>query len=481
MITLSPLRWGKPYESLDFIDVVHFDTGEPIAKIGTVGGGVVTRDLRQAEKARDALLEVPIAELIRMCGQAAELFQSADLPVGDKLQSVDDFVHQQSASTGLPEHMCRSNMQKNAFVLANMEQILRCLTRGLDLSILSRGYGDEGRGAIVSFQAQTPILGAVLPNNSPGVHTLWLPAIPLQIGLALKPGSQEPWTPYRMISAFIQAGVPAAAFALYPGGHDTGGALLAKCSRSMIFGSAQTLAQHAGNPRVQAHGPGFSKILLGDDVVDDWESFLDVMVESVVVNSGRGCINCSGIWASRHTREIAAAIAKRIGPIDVTSPQDPEAKLAAFSNPAMAEGTYAMIQQDLAEPGVTDMTAEYGDKLIVRKHCAYLRPMVLHADSPDRGVAMKEYMFPFVSVVECPQQEMLRRIGPTLIGTVITRDQKFIDAAARCVEIDRLNVGPIPTSRLNWLQPHEGNIIDFLYRSRAYQIAEVPAPLTASR
>lgn len=481
MITLSPLRWGKPYDSLDFIDVIHFDTGHPIAKIGTVGGGIVTKDLRQAEKARDSLLQVPISELIKMCGKAADLYQNAALPVGDKLQSVDDFVHQQSASTGLPEHMCRSNMQKNAFVLANMEHILTCLTRGLDLSILSRGYGDEGRGVIVSLQAQTPILGAVLPNNSPGVHTLWLPAVPLQIGLALKPGSQEPWTPYRMISAFTEAGIPAAAFSLYPGGHDTGGAILAKCSRSMIFGSAQTVAQHAGNPRVQAHGPGFSKILLGDDVVDDWESFLDIMVESVLTNSGRGCINCSGIWASRHTREIAQAIAQRIGPVDVLPPNDPNSKLAAFTVPAMAEGTYAMVQQDLAEAGVTDMTAEYGEKLIRREHCAYLRPMVLHADSPDRGVAMKEYMFPFVSVVECPQAEMLQRIGPTLIGTVITRDEHFIQAASRSVHIDRINVGPIPTTRLNWLQPHEGNIIDFLFRSRAYQIAEVPSPLAAAR
>ena len=41
MITLSPLRWGKPYESLDFTDVVHFDTGEPIARVGNVGGGIV--------------------------------------------------------------------------------------------------------------------------------------------------------------------------------------------------------------------------------------------------------------------------------------------------------------------------------------------------------------------------------------------------------------------------------------------------------
>ena len=474
MIELSPLRWGKPYKSLEHIDVVHFDTGEPIAKVGTVGGGIVGRDMRQALKAREALLEYSTEDLISMSKRAAELFETASLPVGDSDQSVDDFVHQQSASTGLPEHMCRGNMAKNSFVLSNIDQILDCLTRGLDLSILSKGYGQEGRGVIVSYQAQTPILGAVLPNNSPGVHTLWLPAVPLQVGLALKPGSQEPWTPYRMVSAFIEAGVPAEAFGLYPGGHDAGGAIMSKAPRSMIFGSAQTVAQHAGNPKVQAHGPGWSKVILGDDVVDDWEQFLDVMVESVLSNSGRSCINCSGIWASRHTREIAAAIAERIGPVEVKPPSDPEAELAAFTVPAMATGTWAMVQEDLREGGVTDMTAEHGEKLIEREHCAYLRPMVVHADSPDRGVAMKEYMFPFVSVVECPQSDMLRRIGPTLVGTVITGDQQFIEAAGRCTDIDRLNIGPIPTNRLNWLQPHEGNIIDFLFRNRAYQIAEIP-------
>lgn len=477
MITLNPLRWGKQYESLDFNDVVHFDTGEPIARVGTVGGGIVAKDMRKAHLARKALLEISPDELIAMSKRAAVLFENEPLRVGDSMQSVDDFVHQQSASTGLPEHMCRSNMAKNCFVLSRMDEILQCLTRGLDLSILSKGYGDEGRGVTVSYQAQTPVLGAVLPNNSPGVHTLWLPAIPLQIGLALKPGSQEPWTPYRMVAAFMEAGVPAAAFGLYPGGHDAGGAIMTKTPRSMIFGSAQTLAQHAGNPRVQAHGPGFSKILLGDDIVDDWEMYLDVMVESVLSNSGRSCINCSGIWASRHTREIAAAIAEKIGPVDVLPPSNAEAQLAAFTVPAMATGTWAMVQQDLAESGVTDMTAAYGEKLIEREHCAYLRPMVVHADSYERSVAMKEYMFPFVSVVECPQNQMLQNIGPTLVGTVISSDESLIRGASSCVEIDRLNIGPLATNRVNWLQPHEGNIIEFLFRNRAYQIAPMPATL----
>ena len=69
--------------------------------------------------------------------------------------------------------------------------------------------------------------GLVLPSNSPGVHTLWLPVIPLQIGLVLKPGPQEPWTPYRMAAAFIQAGIPREAIAVYPGGGEVGAAVLA--------------------------------------------------------------------------------------------------------------------------------------------------------------------------------------------------------------------------------------------------------------
>jgi acyl-CoA reductase-like NAD-dependent aldehyde dehydrogenase len=479
MLNLHALRWGKPYKSLETQQVVHFDTGEPIAQISQVNGGMLQLDYKHAARARAALRQISTAELIDMCKRAGALFETAELPMGDGTQTVQDFVHQQSASTGLPEHMCRANMKKNAFVLANIDTILDALTRGLDLEILSRGYGEEGRGVTVSYQCQTPVLGAVLPNNSPGVHTLWLPAVALQIGLLLKPGSQEPWTPYRMVSAFMEAGIPAEAFSLYPGGHDVGQALLTRCSRSMVFGSAQTVQQYAGNPQVQPHGPGFSKIVIGDDVVDRWEDFLDMMVESVFSNSGRSCVNCSGIWASRHTEAIAAALAERLGPVDVLPPQDPGAGLAAFTNPQMATGTWGMVQQDLSESGVTDHTAGFGPRLIEHERCAYLRPMVVSADSPDRGVAMKEYMFPFVSVVKCPQKDIVKKIGSTLVCTALTTDETLIDELTDSTHVDRLNIGPIPTNRLNWLQPHEGNLIDFLFRSRAYQIAPMPVPATA--
>ncbi len=470
MLEIPVIRWGKEYESLDKSAIVHFATGEPIANIGQANGGLVTRDMRTAYAARDTLKQFSCDELIDMVARAADLFEKETLPVGDGQQSPDEFVHHQSASTGLPENMCRANTQKNCFVLRNMRDILDCLTRGLPLDILSRGYGVESRNVVVSYQAQTPVLGAVLPSNSPGVHALWLPVVVLQMGLVLKPGSAEPWTAYRMASAFRQAGIPAEAISLYPGGHDVGQSILSSCQRSMIFGSEKTVNQYAGNPKVQVHGPGFSKIFLGEDCVDRWEDYLDLMIESVFINGGRSCINCSGIWAPRHTREIANAIAQRLGPIEALPPDHPDAGLAAFTTPGVGAAVYQMIEQDLKQAGAEDYTAAFGPRLIEHERYSYLRPVVVHADSPECSAASKEYMFPYVAVVKCPQDQMIKKAGPTLVGTAITQEQDWIDRLTDATNIDRLNIGPIPTNRLNWLQPHEGNLIEFLFRSRAYQV-----------
>ena len=470
MIKLPVIRWGKPYESLEVADVVHFATGEPIAKVSQAGAGIIKRDMRQAQQARQRLREIPCADLIEMVGRAGELYEHGTLALGDGTQSPDDFVHQQSASTGLPEHMCRKNMGKNSFVLSNMQRILDCLTRGLDLEILTRGWGEEGRGVTVSYQAQAPVLAAVLPSNSPGVHTLWLPVIPLQLGLVLKPGPQEPWTPYRMFAAFTQAGVPPEVFCLYPGEAEAGAAVLDACDRSMIFGGTPTVQRYRGNPKVQAHGPGFSKILLGDDVVDRWEEFIDLMAESIFINSGRGCINCSGVWASRHTEEIAQALAERLGPVEPLPPEDENAGLAAFTVAGMGQAVWKQIEQDLKEDGVKDATEPFGPRLVEQERASYLRPMIIHCDSPSCAVASKEYMFPFATVVRCPQAEMLARIGPTLVCSVITEDEPLRQSAIAATHIDRLNLGPMATTRVNWLQPHEGNLIDFLFRGRALQV-----------
>src|SRR5437667_8840023 len=205
IVKIPVLRWGQPYESLELDKVVHFITGETLAEVSQANPGLLARDMKKAQRARDVLREIPCRDLVQLMKNAADFYRDATLPMGDGEQTPEDFARQQSASTGLPEHMCKANMSKNHFVLSNMDEILESLTRGLDLEILTRGYGVESRGVMVSYQTQAPVLGLVLPSNSPGVHTLWLPVIAMQVGLVPKPGPQEPWTTYRMTAAFHEA------------------------------------------------------------------------------------------------------------------------------------------------------------------------------------------------------------------------------------------------------------------------------------
>src|SRR5439155_21319537 len=159
--------------------------------------------------------------------------------------------------------------------LTNMRAILNGLTRGLDLSILDRGFGEQF-GTPICFYPATQALGLVMPSNSPAVNSLWLPAIPLKVPVVVKPGREEPWTPYRLIQALIAAGCPAEAFGFYPTDHEGAAEILKSCGRALLFADKSTTGQYANNPRIEIHGPGYSKILLGEDEAERWPEFLDL-------------------------------------------------------------------------------------------------------------------------------------------------------------------------------------------------------------
>jgi acyl-CoA reductase-like NAD-dependent aldehyde dehydrogenase len=168
-------------------------------------------------------------------------------------------------------------------------------------------------------------------------------------------------------------------------------------------------------------------------------------------------------------------MAERLGPVDVRPPDDPQAALAAFTAKNQALATHASIQEKLQESGVDDLTTKFGPRLVEKERCAYLRPWVVHCDAPERKIANTEYMFPFVTVVQCPQAQMIEKIGPTLVCSALTQDAAWQRQLVDASHIDRLNLGPIPTIKLNWLQPHEGNIVDFLFRARSLQTADEAA------
>ena len=288
----------------------------------------------------------------------------------------------------------------------------------------------------------------------------------------LKPGSAEPWTPYRIIQSLIKAGAPREAFSFYPTDHGGASEILRSCGRSLLFGDSSTTGAWANDPRVEIHGPGYSKIIIGEDCVDDWEQYLDVMVASIADNCGRSCVNASAVWAPAHTEEIAEALAKRLAQIVPRAADDENAQLAPFVDPQVATRINAMIDQGLTEPGARDVTAAHRDteRLVNWHNCSYLLPTVILSEL-DHPLAMKEFLFPFASVLHVAQDEIPARLGPTLVVTAITKDPKLIQTLVASPRIDRLNIGALPTNQVSWDQPHEGNLFEHLYARRAFQHA----------
>src|SRR3954454_1379814 len=135
MFDIPILRFGQTYESMEKQPVVHFETGETIAQLHQATGAMVKLDLKKARKSRDALRAIPISKLIEICKTAAQLYLEETLPCGTGMLSPAEFCRVQSATTGLPEHMCAANMRKNAFVLGHMDEVLDALTRGLPFDI----------------------------------------------------------------------------------------------------------------------------------------------------------------------------------------------------------------------------------------------------------------------------------------------------------------------------------------------------------
>jgi acyl-CoA reductase-like NAD-dependent aldehyde dehydrogenase len=457
MLHIPILRRGEPYKSIEVLRT-------PFVEISQANTGLIRRDLLRQAESRAALAAFSTRELIDICRRAAEIFANDTLTLGDTPQSPQQYVEQLSATTGLPYVLVRNNMAKIRTAMAEMEQVLRGLTRGMPLEVL-----DDGHAAGLSFFPRGYTLGVVLPSNSPGVHSLWLPAIALKTALVLKPGGSEPWTPYRIIQAIIKAGAPREAFHYYPCDHSGASEILRGAGRGMVFGDVSTTKVWANDPRIEVHGPGFSKVILGDDEADNWEQHIDVIAASIADNSGRSCVNASAVWTPRHGEAIAEALAQKLSSIEPRRADDPAAQLAPFADPNVARRISAMIDDGLMEPGARETT--HHQRVVEFENRTYLMPTIVYCESPDHSLANREFLFPFAAVVECPRSDVIRRVGPTLVVTALTNDEDFRRQLLVSPHVGRLNFGPIPTNRISWDQPHEGNLFDHLYARRAFQVA----------
>jgi acyl-CoA reductase-like NAD-dependent aldehyde dehydrogenase len=300
------------------------------------------------------------------------------------------------------------------------------------------------------------------PGNHPGVHGLWLEALALGYRVAVRPSRRDPFTPHRLITALRSAGFGDDQVVLLPTGYEAADAILRGADLSMAYGGEDVMGKYAAQATTLPQGPGRSKILLTADV--DWREHLDVIVDSISADGGRGCVNTTAVFVEGDPSPVAEAIAQRLAAIPSLPPEDEHAVLPVLPVAeaqkleryllAQAAGTVPRLGGD----GIVD---ELGDG------SAVLRPAVHQLDRPDAEQAGIELSFPCVWVAPWTAEAGIEPLKETLVLTAITRDTRLVDALVADPTISNVYIGDHPT---HWLEPgipHDGYLADFLMRTKA--------------
>jgi hypothetical protein len=255
----------------------------------------------------------------------------------------------------------------------------------------------------------------------------------------------------------------------------------------MVFGDVGSTKRWKATGHVEVHGPGFSKVVIGPDLADQWEQYIDVIAESMSNNGGRSCVNASGVWVTKHADAIADALAKKLSSVIPRSADDPQAVLAPFADPDTGRRISAMIDGDMGAEGTEsteptlrarDVSAGVrgADRVVTVHGGTYVLPTVVRCDAT-HPLANREFLFPYASVVQVREEDLPDCLGPSLVVSCISNDPAFRARFVASPHVDRLNFGPMSTTQIGWDQPHEGNLFDHLYGRRAFQADQIPVPV----
>lgn len=388
-----------------------------------------------------AIREIGLPEMLKRMKAAADIFLNNVIEVGGVKFGPKEYCQLQSLATGMPEIMCLENMRKIHRSMVNVEQTMRGHLKSWrsDISLEDLFMGVEGPG----FGRQALILGGIYPSNTSAVYQLLAPGMALGPVL-IKPGSGDLFTAVRLRQACLAEGLPVEAFGIFPGDGETLADCIAEVSqRRLVFGDADTVSKYHGNPEVEIHGPGCSKIIIGPDMVEGWSQHLDTMVASIEAGSGRGCISCSAIYARKDIAEkLALVLAERLGPSAVLPMNDPAAKLAAFTSPNAAKGKLE-IMKEFVEYGKGRFVTPLDDRVFATDTYSVLRPTVAYLPQVPPPGALSASKFeipaPAVLIVNSDGADLAKVIGNTLVCTVISNDTGFVNRLADEAKISRFN------------------------------------------
>jgi acyl-CoA reductase-like NAD-dependent aldehyde dehydrogenase len=425
--------------------------GNPLAELSLVPNLFVNRAMAALHRA-DTL---PVDQRLAAIARGGEAHATGTI----NGMSAADHQFLVSRASGMPISVVRSAAEAVARSAAEVYPSVDCARPDGAVNQWRDPLTRTGRAV---WTRRGDVFAVHAPGNHPAVHALWLEALALGYRVAVRPSRRDPFTPHRLISALRAAGLGDDQLVLLPTGYDAADAILRGADLAMAYGGEDVMRKYAAYSTMLPQGPGRSKILLTAGV--DWRDHLDVIVDSISHEGGRGCVNATAVFVEGDPTPVAQAVAERLAALPSLPPEHEHAVLPVLPVAearkleryllANAAGTVPWLGGD----GVVD---ELGDG------SAVLRPAVHQLDRPDAEQARVELAFPCVWIAPWTPEAGLEPLKETLVLTAITDDTRLLDALVAEPTISNVYVGDHPTYWIEPGIPHDGYLADFLMRTKA--------------
>jgi aldehyde dehydrogenase (NAD+) len=261
----------------------------------------------------------------------------------------------------------------------------------------------DGRAGLVTHEP-VGVVGAIVPWNAPVTIASWKVSAALAAGctVVLKPPPEAPLSGYVLAEALHEAGLPAGAFNLVPGGREVGEHLVSHRSVNKVAFTGSTdagrriMALCADRiARVSLELGGKSAALVLDDA--DLDEVVPRIIAGVMHLSGQVCGAHTRVFVPRSRyEEVVEAAAAAADAIAVGDPHDPK----TIVGPLVAERQRSRVlgYVDIARQEGARVAAGGGRPPHLPKGW-YVQPTVLADVHDGMRVAREEIFGPVVAVM----------------------------------------------------------------------------------
>jgi acyl-CoA reductase-like NAD-dependent aldehyde dehydrogenase len=351
-----------------------------------------------------------------------------------------------------------------------IREVIAALTTAFDSMRAARpagaaiGWRDEHtrKGSAV-WARRGEVFAVHASGNAPGVHALWLQAMPLGYRVAIRPSRREPFTAHRLTYALREAGFRPEDVVYLPTDYAGADEIIRAADLSMVYGGQDVVDKYATDPTVFPNGPGRSKILITAE--KDWRDYLDVIVDSIGNLGGMACVNTTAVLYEGDPAPLAQAIAEQLAMMEPL-PNSDERAILPTQPIASAQSLAAYLAAKAAGStpilGADQVVADLGDGY------AALRPAVHLLATPDVEKLNIELAFPCVWVAPWSRSDGLRPLRHSLVLNAITTDEDLLDDLINEPTVTNLYSGNHPTYHMTAEIPHNGFLADFLMRNKGF-------------